>query len=145
MAVSFQIQNVEFKLRNKQKTVAWIKSVIEHHKKKCGTLNYVFMRDEDLLKVNQDFLHHNTLTDIITFDYSEGEMLHGDILISVERVHENAGKFKTDFETELQRVMIHGVLHLLGFKDKTKKDAALMRELEEWCLKKFKKAQQKSS
>lgn len=139
MAISFQIQDIDFKLRNKQKLNLWIRSVIAHYKKKCGTLNFVFMCDEDLLKVNQNFLKHNTYTDIITFDYCEGKTLNGDILISIERVMENASKFKVDFDTELRRVMIHGVLHLLGFKDKSKKDAALMREMEDWALSKLKK------
>jgi len=137
MAISFQNQSVEFKLSDKLKIKSWIKTIVELEKKKLGQVNFVFTSDEELLKTNIEFLKHNTYTDIITFDYCEGKLVNGDIIISVERVTENAKKFKVDFETEIKRVIIHGVLHLCGYKDKSTKDAEVMKGKENWALKKF--------
>ncbi len=137
MAISFQNQNIEFKLSEKGKIKSWIKAIIGSEKKQLGEINFVFTTDEELLKTNIQFLKHNTYTDIITFDSCEGEKINGDIIISVERVNENARKFKTDFETEIKRVIIHGVLHLCGYKDKSAKDAELMRKKENNALKRF--------
>jgi len=139
MAVSFQNQEIEFKLSEKAKIKSWIKAIIESEKKKLGELNFVFTSDEEVLKANIQFLKHNTYTDIITFDYCEGNTVSGDIIISVERVEENAKKFETDGKTELKRVIIHGVLHLCGYKDKSEKDTALMRSKENSALKKYPK------
>jgi rRNA maturation RNase YbeY len=109
--------------------------VAKTEKKEIGDLTYVFCSDDYLLSLNQQFLKHNTLTDIITFDYSEGKKeLSGEIYISIDRVADNAAKFKTDFQDELHRVMIHGVLHLAGYKDKKPAEKALMRKKEEACL-----------
>lgn len=137
MAISFQNQDIDFKLKHKTRLKTWIKTIIESKKKKKGELNFVFTHDEELLDINSKFLNHNTYTDIITFDSCEGKTINGDIIISVERVKENAKKFKVSFETELHRVMIHGVLHLLGYNDKTKKEEKEMRSMEDWALKKF--------
>lgn len=134
MAILFQSQGIDFKLKKTTAVKRWIKSIIEREGKKQGQINFVFTSDEELLKTNIQFLDHDTYTDIITFDYCEGNVVSGDIIISVERVCENAGKFKTEFETELHRVIIHGVLHLCGYKDKTKKAAALMRQKEDEAL-----------
>ena len=114
----------------------WIDVVIKKEKRKLGEIHYVFVSDEELLEMNEQFLKHNTYTDIITFDYSEGKTINGDIFISIDRVKDNASKFKTEFNDELHRVIIHGVLHLCGYKDKTKKDASLMRKMEENSLSK---------
>ncbi|MBL7910637.1 MAG: rRNA maturation RNase YbeY [Bacteroidia bacterium] len=137
MAISFQNQSVEFKLSEKIKIKSWIKTIIASEKKEMGNLNFVFTSDEEILKTNVQYLQHNTYTDIITFDYCEGKKINGDIIISVERVKENADKFETDFETEIKRVIIHGVLHLCGYKDKSEKDAKLMRSKENAALKKY--------
>ena len=137
MAVSFQNQTVQFKLSEKIKIKSWVKKIIELEKKKLGQVNFVFTTDEELLKTNIEFLNHDTYTDIITFDYCEGKTINGDIIISVDRVKENAEKFKVDFESEIKRVIIHGVLHLCGYKDKSSKDAAEMKSKENWALKKF--------
>ncbi|MEO6303695.1 MAG: rRNA maturation RNase YbeY [Bacteroidia bacterium] len=137
MAVSFQNQNIQFKLSEKGKIRSWIKTIIGSEKKQLGEINFVFTTDEEVLKTNIQFLKHNTYTDIITFDSCEGKTINGDIIISVERVTENAEKFKTDFEIEIRRVIIHGVLHLCGYKDKTAKDVELMRKKENAALKKF--------
>ena len=112
----------------------WIKTVITKENKTLGELNYIFCTDEYLLEKNQTFLNHNTYTDIITFDYSEENQISGDIFISIERVKENARKFAVEFETELKRVMIHGVLHLIGYKDKSEDEQKLMREKENFYL-----------
>lgn len=137
MAITFTSQHTDFKLQQSIKIKAWIKRIIDLEKKKEGQLNFVFTTDEDLLKVNQQFLKHNTYTDIITFDYTEGKILKADIMISVDRVEENAEKLKQDKHEELKRVIIHGVLHLCGYKDKSKTDSELMRKKENWALKKF--------
>ncbi len=136
MAIQFQNQNITFKLQNKINLKHWIKKIIELEKKKLGQLNFVFTSDDELLKINLEYLKHNTYTDIITFDYCENSTINGDILISIERVIDNAKKFGIDFEIELKRVLIHGVLHLCGYNDKTKKDSELMRKKENEALKK---------
>jgi rRNA maturation RNase YbeY len=137
MAVSFQNQEIQFKLSNKIKIKSWIKKIVELEKKKLGNVNFVFTSDEELLKTNIEFLNHDTYTDIITFDYCEGKLINGDIIISVERVKENSKKFKVEFDSEIKRVIIHGVLHLCGYKDKSKKDAEVMKGKENWALNKF--------
>jgi rRNA maturation RNase YbeY len=151
MAITFQNQKLDFVLKNKGLLRAWIKKVISNEpyltgeKKirkpkvfmKPGQINFVFTSDEEVLKANVQFLKHHTYTDIITFDYCKGNLVNGDILISLERVAENAKKFKVDFENELKRVMIHGVLHLCGYKDKNDKEARLIRRKENEALKLF--------
>jgi probable rRNA maturation factor len=136
MAISFTSQNIKFNLKNKTALKSWISLIIQKENKELGDINYVFMSDEDLHKTNVEFLDHHTYTDIITFDYSEGELINSDIFISIDRVKENAKTFDATFENELHRVMIHGVLHLCGYKDKTKKDAELMRKKENASLSK---------
>ncbi|MBK9329950.1 MAG: rRNA maturation RNase YbeY [Sphingobacteriales bacterium] len=113
----------------------WIKSIAAKERFVIKELNYIFLSDVELLKINMDYLNHDTYTDIITFDNSgvKGQ-IEGDVFISLERVEENAGKFRVSFENELNRVLAHGLLHLCGYKDKTKKDAILMRQKEEESL-----------
>jgi probable rRNA maturation factor len=135
--ISFHNQSISFKLKDKTRLKQWIKSVTEKEKHKLGTINYIFCTDEELLEINLRHLNHNTLTDIITFDYTEGKTINSDIFISVIRVLENAEKFKVTFDDELHRVMIHGVLHLCGYKDKSKADSELMRKKENAALKLF--------
>jgi probable rRNA maturation factor len=127
----------DFNLENEEQISSWISSVILSENKKEGEINYIFCEDEYLLKINLEHLNHDTLTDIISFDYSIGNELHGDIFISVERVKDNASDFNVSFEEELRRVMVHGVLHYCGFKDKTPDDAVLMRSKEEEKLSLF--------
>ena len=115
-------------------TPDWLKKVVSSEGKKIGKIVYIFCPDEYLVKKNIQFLNHNTLTDVITFDYCKGEIVNGDVLISTERVSENAKLFEVDFLTELHRVMVHGLLHLLGYKDKTKEEAELMRSKENYYL-----------
>jgi len=125
------------KLSNTEDINLWINNVIKEEEMIIGELVYVLCNDEYLLKKNIQFLNHNTLTDVITFDYSEKKIISGDILISTERVVENAKIFNVNYLTELHRVMVHGLLHLLGYKDKIEKDANTMREKENYYLNKF--------
>ena len=123
-----------FNLQNPEKVASWISVIISNENLEEGELSYIFCDDEYLHKLNVEFLKHDTLTDIISFDNSLGNQINGDIFISVERVKENASKFNTTFENELHRVIIHGVLHYCGYKDKTKKDTDLMRVKENKAL-----------
>jgi len=131
--ISFNYET-EFKLDNETAVSQWISNTIANENCKEGEINYIFCDDAYLHKLNVEFLEHDTLTDIISFDYSIGKELHGDIYISIERVADNAKDFGVDVSEELQRVMIHGVLHYCGFKDKTDEDAKLMREKENYYL-----------
>ena len=115
---------------NESQLSDWISTTILNEKCKEGEINYIFCDDEYLHKLNVEFLNHDTLTDIISFDYSAGKELHGDIYISIERVADNAKDFKSDFIDELHRVMIHGILHYCGYKDKTEADETVMRQRE---------------
>jgi probable rRNA maturation factor len=138
MAISFQTSGaLAFSLRNKKRLREWITGIVETEKRSPGEINYVFTTDNELLGFNQQYLHHNTFTDIITFDYSEKDHVSGDILISIERVKENAASYGAAFDEELRRVMAHGVLHLCGYKDKKKQDAGLMRAKEDDALKRY--------
>jgi rRNA maturation RNase YbeY len=125
------------KLSNTEDLNLWLNSVIKEEGMVIGELVYVLCNDEYLLIKNIQFLNHDTLTDVITFDYSEEEIISGDILISTERIVENAKIFNVNYLTELHRVMVHGLLHLLGYKDKIEKDADTMREKENYYLNKF--------
>ena len=120
-----------FTLKNQNKLVKWIGDVVSSEGFQVGEINYIFCDDSYLNKINQEFLNHDTFTDIISFDYTLGKEVGGDIFISIERVLENAEKFNEVFETELHRVMIHGILHFMGYKDKTKKEKTLMRTKED--------------
>ncbi|MBT3571080.1 MAG: rRNA maturation RNase YbeY [Flavobacteriales bacterium] len=115
----------------------WLNQVISNEAKEEGDITYIFCDDDYLLEKNIRFLNHNTLTDVITFDYCEGNSVSGDIFISIERVKENSEVFKVDFLTELNRVMVHGLLHLLGYKDKTERESNLMRKKENYYLSKY--------
>ena len=134
MAINFSNDNIVFGLKQKTKLKLWIASVVKKEKYEIGNLNYSFTSDESLLKINIEYLNHNNYTDIITFNYNEGKKIAGDVFISIDRVKENAEKFNVKFEDELYRVMIHGVLHLCGYKDKTKADSELMRKKENSAL-----------
>ncbi|NQX82126.1 MAG: rRNA maturation RNase YbeY [Flavobacteriaceae bacterium] len=129
---------IEFKLEDENKLSNWIKTCINSNNKIQGDLSYIFCNDEYLIKINKEYLDHDTYTDIISFDYCEDNIVSGDIFISIERVKENANKYKKSFEDELHRVMIHGVLHYLGYKDKSDKEKTEMRNEEDNCLKQLK-------
>jgi rRNA maturation RNase YbeY len=126
--------SVSFSLKNKRFIKSWIKDIIQQNKKELGDINYIFCSDEKILEINKEFLKHDYYTDIISFDYCEVNKINGDIFISIDTVKSNSIKYKTEFTEELHRVIIHGVLHFLGFKDKTKADAEKMREAENKAL-----------
>ncbi|MDX1278690.1 rRNA maturation RNase YbeY [Oceanihabitans sediminis] len=131
--ISFNYEN-NFNLENEEVLSSWISSVIIAEECKEGDINYIFCDDDYLHKLNVEFLNHDTLTDIISFDYSVGKIVQGDIFISTERVEDNAKDFEVPFSEELQRVLVHGVLHYCGYKDKTEEEAKLMREKENFYL-----------
>ena len=134
MAIRFSVQSGEFELEEAPKVRQWVAEVVKRRGKSVGNINYLFCDDEYLLEVNQHYLQHDTYTDIITFDYVAGGLVSGDIMISTERVGENAAKFGVPFGQELHRVIIHGVLHLLGQGDKSEAEAREMRRQEEEAL-----------
>ncbi|MGB3607155.1 rRNA maturation RNase YbeY [Psychroserpens sp.] len=127
--ISFNYET-DFKLENESQISSWISDTIKKEAFKEGDINYIFCDDAYLHKLNMDFLQHDTLTDIISFDYCVGKELHGDIYISTERVTENAKEFEVDVSEELARVMIHGILHYCGYKDKTALELKTMRAKE---------------
>lgn len=121
----------DFQITNEAKYIAWIEKIISSERKHIGELNYIFCDDAYLFKLNVDYLDHDTLTDIISFDYSDHITIQGDIFISIDRVKENAKEYKVSLENELRRVMSHGILHYCGYKDKTEEDTKIMRQKEE--------------
>lgn len=124
----------DFLLENEDLISKWVEKVISDAGKKVGEINYIFCDDEYLHKINVEFLNHDDLTDIISFDYTMGNIINGDLYISVDRVKENADIFKVSFTDELNRVIIHGILHYLGLKDKTEEEKQEMRNKENLCL-----------
>jgi len=127
----------QFEISNENAYSNWLSTVIVSENKLEGDINYIFCDDEYLLEINQQYLDHDTLTDIISFDYSVGNELHGDVFISIERVADNAADFGVSFDEELKRVLVHGVLHYCGYKDKSDADEKLMRQKEEEKMKLF--------
>ncbi|MEQ8424605.1 MAG: rRNA maturation RNase YbeY [Cyclobacteriaceae bacterium] len=137
MPIRFFEEGVSFKLPHPRKTSNWIKGAVTKEKAIIGELNYIFCQDSYLLSINQEYLNHDSFTDIITFSYPQAgnaKSISGDIFISIERVRDNARNLKIPFDSELHRVIIHGVLHLLGYRDKKVADKALMRKKEEAYL-----------
>lgn len=140
MAILFFEEDIKFSLTEKNKNKKWLREIALIEGYKFGDLNYIFCSDEYLYKMNVDYLNHNTLTDIITFDNSEQErIIEGDIFVSIDRIRENSIKEKVPFEKELKRVMAHGVLHLMGYKDKTEADKKDMRKMENQAIDLFHK------
>lgn len=135
MAINFHNHEIELKLKNSKEIKLWLKEVATQEGSKIGELNYIFCSDEHLLGINQQYLNHDTYTDIITFDLTDepGEV-NGEIYISINRVADNAKTFKVNQEDELHRVIIHGLLHLIGYNDKNAAEKAGMREKEDACL-----------
>ena len=135
IAVNFFTEDVSYTLKHKTRIRTWLLETIEAEGYTLEELNFIFCSDDYLLKINQQFLNHDTYTDVITFDNSEiAETIIGDIFISIERIQENAREFKSSVAAELCRVMAHGTLHLLGYKDKSKADKILMTEKEDHYL-----------
>ncbi len=133
MAIQFSIET-KYSLKNRMLLKRWVKAVLENKGKKLGNLYFILCDDDFLLKINRQFLKHDYYTDIITFDYTEDGIIAGDLFISIDRVRDNATALQVSEHEELMRVMIHGVLHLLGLKDKSDEEAKQMRKAEEECL-----------
>lgn len=135
MPITFDSDNIDFPNIKKRETSAWIKKIANSYNKKIGDVGYLFCNDEKILEINRQYLDHDFYTDIISFDYSEGDIISGDIFISLDTVRSNSQKYNTDYQEELYRVIIHGVLHLCGLDDKLEEDAISMREAENSALK----------
>jgi len=134
MAITYQTDGIKMPDIKKRPTSQWIKSVAEKYGKKIGDIAYIFCSDEKILEVNRQYLNHDYYTDIITFDYLEGNIISGDLFISVETVKTNAEKYKTIYEEELNRTIIHGILHLCGINDKGPGERELMEKEENNAL-----------
>ena len=130
------LYNTDFKLENEKTISSWIINVIDEEKKELGEINFYFCDDNELLESNTKYLNHEQYTDILTFDYSEKNSISADIMISVDRVQENSSIFDQKFEDELHRVIIHGILHIIGYNDKTEEEKKLMRKKEDYYIKK---------
>lgn len=136
MAITYDKEHSKIKMPKikKRNVSAWIKKVAEIHGKKVGDLSYLFCSDDHILEVNKEYLQHDYYTDIITFDYTEGDVISGDMVISVDTIATNAEKFNTSFESEFFRVVIHGVLHLCGINDKGPGEREIMEQHEDEAL-----------
>ena len=134
--ISFNYES-DFSLEQEEVYASWIETIVESENKILGEISYIFCDDDFLHNINMQYLNHDTLTDIISFDYTEGDIISGDIFVSVERVEDNAKDFNVSFDEELKRVLAHGVLHYCGYKDKSDEDALLMRTKEEEKIKLF--------
>ncbi len=134
--ISFNSE-IDFQLDNETLFANWISRVILSENKKEGDINYIFCDDEFILEINKQYLNHDYYTDIISFDYSVGNELHGDVFISIERVQENAEDYNVTFDEELKRVIVHGVLHYCGYKDKSEEEEVVMRNKEDEKIKLF--------
>ncbi|MFA6813151.1 MAG: rRNA maturation RNase YbeY [Bacteroidaceae bacterium] len=135
MAITYQTDGVKMPAIKKRKITQWIKEVAATYQKKIGTIGYLFCSDEKILEVNRQYLKHDFYTDIITFDYDEGNIISGDIFISLDTVKSNSEQYHTDYNEELHRVIIHGILHLSGINDKGPGERAIMEKAENSALK----------
>jgi len=131
------IYETDFRISNKNKYTDWLQKLIVSEVRVPGNLCFVLSTDDKVLEINERYLNHSDYTDIITFDYCQGKELHGDIFISMERIKENAEKYNVEMEEELRRVMAHGLLHLIGYSDKSKEEKEEMRRKEDEKLKMF--------
>jgi probable rRNA maturation factor len=132
--INFFTEEITFKVPLPRKTAMWLEKIARSEKRKIESLSYIFCSEEYLLSLNKQYLRHSTYTDILSFDFSEGDSIQGEIYISVPRVRENAKAFEQPFTRELRRVISHGLLHFLGYRDKTNQEKAQMRIKEEACL-----------
>jgi len=134
LPIQFFSEEIDFKISHPELIQEWIKTIITNHNQTIENINYIFCTDEYLLQVNKEHLNHNYYTDIITFDLSDTEKIEADLFISIDRIKDNAATQNISFETELNRVIIHGVLHLIGYNDKTDEQKRIMRKKEDSCL-----------
>ena len=138
MPIKFFTEDTKFNLKNKNLIKSWVNSVITSVNKETGNINFIFTSDKHLLKINKEYLSHKYYTDIITFNYCENEIVSGDIFISIDTVKNNSSRFNVTIVEELHRVIIHGILHLLGFDDQSDEEKAVMREKENYYLERLK-------
>jgi rRNA maturation RNase YbeY len=134
MAISYQTDGIKMPAIKKRETSAWIKAVASSYEKKVGEIAYIFCSDEKILEVNKEYLQHDYYTDIITFDYCEDNVISGDIFISLDTVKSNSEQFKTTYNDELHRTIIHGILHLCGINDKGEGEREIMEAAENKAL-----------
>ena len=137
MAILYEVKDVQFPKIKRRNTTHWIKKVIEFSNKKTGDINIIFCTEEEILRINKLYLNHDYYTDIITFDYTENDRISGDLFISLNTVKSNSIKFLTNYKEELLRVIIHGILHLVGFNDNTTLSRIKMKKKEKEYLKLF--------
>lgn len=138
MPINFFTEDSSFRLKNKRKLKSWILDTVQLENCRTGEINYIFTSDKYLLNINKQYLSHNYYTDIITFNYCENKVINGDIYISIDTVKNNSTRFTVTFNDELNRVMIHGILHLLGYDDHNEKEKLEMREKENYYLERLK-------
>jgi len=138
MAIWFHNESSHSAINNKRLLKSWIREIIKSYRFSIGAINIILVDDEEILNVNRTFLNHNYFTDVITFDYTDRRVISGDIYISIDSVLNNANHFKQSLNDELKRVIIHGILHLLGFNDSTEEEKIAMRKLENRALNKVK-------
>lgn len=134
MNIEYHILNIELEIKEKILLTQWIESIIKEHGRIPSKINIIFCSDEYMLNLNREHLNHDYFTDIITFSYNDKNIISGDIFISIERVNENSGIYKVSVNEELKRVIIHGILHLIGFEDSTKEEKNQMRNMENFAL-----------
>jgi len=132
--IRFYVEDTVFSFRDRMLTRRWLKAVAESENRRIGQINVIFCSDAYLLDINRKYLGHDYYTDIITFDYCEKDILSGDLFISIDTVSDNAGFYSADFETELNRVIVHGVLHLIGYDDHSDAEQKQMRSMEDYYL-----------
>lgn len=137
MAIHFFTEDLQFKLKRKQVLKAWLNHVISNEGKRAGELNYIFTSDKNILRINRQYLNHDYFTDIITFNYNQDLVMNGDIFISAETVAVNASSYSVSFDIELRRVMVHGILHLIGYDDATSELKTEMKGKEDFYLDEF--------
>lgn len=142
MSIFFHKEGINFNIREKKKIRQWIKKVVENEGKELGELNIILTRDKELLELNKTYLSRKYLTDVITFEYNHEKTISGDIYLSVERIRENALKFNERVDREILRVIIHGILHMMGYRDKKNEEQTKMRQKEDGCLYMFDKMQE---
>lgn len=138
MSIKFYFEESNYNLKERTRLKNWISDTVHSESKKAGKITYIFTSDNYLLKINQQYLSHNYFTDIITFNYCENDIINGDIFISIDTVKNNSTRFDVTMVDELHRVMIHGILHLVGFNDQTNDEKAIMREKENYYLDRLK-------
>ncbi len=137
MPIVYHLEEIEVQLPDEKQLTKWLCEIAEEEDKEISQITYIFCNDDYLLGINKEYLNHDYYTDIITFPYKQGQEIESDIFISIDRVRENAEIFKSDFDRELLRVMAHGLLHLLGYKDKTKEEERVMRGKEDRAIERF--------